>query len=328
MVLVSAPGNIFLFGEHAAVYGKPAIIASVDLRTTVQIDKRGDGRIMVLSDEYGSVDETIEELSAKEFNSPDDYKDPMDPVRDVIKTFLTFNPMESGMDIRIESQIPKSSGGLSSSTALFCSLFGALNFFIGHKMDGDDFFEVVLPFQKKIHGGAASGAEIISSSTGGLNKLAFNPSFQKSTIGKQEMMIVIGNTGITGLTKETVSYVRSGWESDKKSYEDIFSKIEEIVALGERALKAGDMRLVGQMMDDNHELLARELGVSHPKLNRLVDAARKAGAYGAKLSGGGKGGIMVALVDKNSHEKVKKAIELSGGVCYLTKVGVDGVRYL
>jgi mevalonate kinase len=79
-------------------------------------------------------------------------------------------------------------------------------------------------------------------------------------------------------------------------------------------------------VNQNHEILARGLGVSHPKINKLVDECRKSGAYGAKLTGGGRGGAMFALVDEKNQNKVAKAIVDAGGKSYITKIGVEGLR--
>jgi len=227
--------------------------------------------------------------------------------------------------------IPKDSGGMSSSTAFLSSVLGALNQSFELGIEQNNFFDVLLPFQVKVHGGAASGAEITSSSMGGYNWVKRDlsktpPVLERKNLGKQDFSLVIGNTGVVGLTAETVPYVRSGFNGDNLSYNEVFDRISELVGAAERAIKSGDAKLLGQLMDEDHELLARDLGVAHPKLNKLVDAARKAGAYGAKMSGGGKGGVMVALVSKDSQERVAKAIVAVGGHPYITTVGGHGVQ--
>jgi mevalonate kinase len=171
----------------------------------------------------------------------------------------------------------------------------------------------------------------MSSSMGGYNvvridKSGEKPTLEKKNLGKHEYIIVIGDTKVERQTKETVPYVASGWEKDKKSYDTVFDNIAEIVKEGEKYLLAGDAKKVGELMDKNQELLARDLGVSHPKLNKLIKTAKAAGAFGAKLSGAGKGGIMIALVSKETKDAVAKAIEDAGGKAYLTRVGVEGVK--
>jgi len=99
-----------------------------------------------------------------------------------------------------------------------------------------------------------------------------------------------------------------------------------LVLEGEKAIRKNNIADLGDLMNTNHGLLARDLGVSHPKLNKLVDVAIEAGAYGAKLSGGGKGGVMIALTDFENKENVSNAIRKAGGTPHTTKIGVEGLR--
>lgn len=331
MVKTSAPGSVFFFGEHSVVYERPAIVAAIGMRTRTEIVKRGDDRISIDSVGYGKAEMNIRELERREYTSPESYKNILDPLFDLIKTFFQKTGFSSGLDVRISSDIPYMAGGMSSSTAVLSSVLGALNQLAGKGIKTGEFFDWLYPFQVKIHGGKASGSEITSSSMGGYNVVRINksgerPKLEKKNLGRHEYMIVIGDTKVERQTKETVPYVASGWEKDKESYGAVFDRIGKIAKEGEKHLMAGDARKVGELMNQNHEILARDLGVSHPRLNRLADAARSAGAFGAKLSGAGKGGIMVALVSEKTKGAVAKAIENAGGKAYMTKVGVEGVR--
>ena len=86
-----------------------------------------------------------------------------------------------------------------------------------------------------------------------------------------------------------------------------------IVDSARSAIENGTIELLGPLMDANHGLL-RKMGVSCPELDALVQAAREAGARGAKLSGGGQGGNMIALVGAYNAEKVAAALEKTGAV--------------
>ncbi|HLD56851.1 MAG TPA: hypothetical protein VJA47_00995, partial [archaeon] len=294
---------------------------------------------------YGLLEETLENLKSKEWvvkmatptePARNDYKvdgkmDVLAPFKDLVGKLAQAHDLKNGFELTVSSEIPKDSGGMSSSTAFLSSVLGALNHEFELGIEHNNFFDVLLPYQVKIHGGAASGAEITSSSMGGYNWVKRDltktpPVLERKNLGKQDFSLVIGNTKVVGLTSETVPYVRSGFNGDNSSYNEVFDKITKLVADAEKAIKSGDAKLLGALMDEDHELLARDLGVSHPKLNKLVDAARKAGAYGAKMSGGGKGGVMVALVSKDSEERVSKAIAAAGGHPYVTSVGGHGVQ--
>ncbi len=331
-VKISAPGNIFFFGEHSVVYERPAIVAAIDRRTSSSIKQRDDDRILIKSPSYGVIDDVIGKIVKMKFDGPKDYKDPMDPLKDLIAVFAEkTDKLDRGFELEISSDIPRDSGGMSSSTAVLCSVLGALNSFYANDLEKELYFDWLYPFQVKIHGGAASGSEITSSSMGGYNKVRIDKSGEKArlereNLGKKEFCVVIGNTGIEAKTSETVPYVRSGWEGHKESYEAVFERIAEIVREGEKAIKGGKVEDVGELMNENHEMLARDLGVSHPLLNKLVDSAREAGAYGAKLSAGGKGGIMIALTEEDKQKEIADAIKSAGGIPYITTVGVEGIR--
>ncbi len=344
MVKSSAPGNVFFLGEHSIVYGRPAIVAAVNYRTHATVNKRSDNKVVVNSQGYGLLEENLENMKSKEWvvklatatePARNDYKidgkmDVLAPFKDLVGRLAQTHGL-GGFELSISSEIPQNSGGMSSSTAFLSSVLGALNHEFSLGIEAQNFFDVLLPYQVKIHGGAASGAEITSSSMGGYNWVKRDltktpPVLERKNLGKQNFNLVIGNTGVVGLTSETVPYVRSGFNGDNSSYNAVFDRIAQLVAESEKAIKNGDAKLLGQLMDEDHELLSRDLGVSHPKLNKLVDAARKAGAYGAKLSGGGKGGVMVALVSKDTEESVAKAIAAVGGHPYVTTVGGEGLK--
>eukprot|EP00667_Euglena_gracilis_P015639 EG_transcript_16291 len=330
MVRASAPGNVFLFGEHAVVYGTPAVIAATSMRTHVDLEGRPDDRVEIDSEAYGRFECSIAELCARQFRTAADYTCPLDLVRDLIKTFLEQHLPALGFRARIVSDIPRQSGGMSSSTAVLAALLQALNLHYGAGLQASGFFDWLYPFQVKIHGGSASGAEIVSSALGGYNQVRIQRAsgtarLESEHLADHHLHLVIGNTNVEAATKHTVPYVREGWERAPGDYEAVFQQIASVTEQGRAALVAGQAEEVGKLMDLNHEILARDLGVSHPKLNRLVDAARRAGALGAKMSGGGKGGIMVALVTADTKEKVAAAITEAGGQPFIVQVGVPGV---
>jgi mevalonate kinase len=130
------------------------------------------------------------------------------------------------------------------------------------------------------------------------------------SVGKP-FTIVIGDTGIPALTKESVGDVRRLWLNDTSTFEGLFNEIGQIASSARRSIEDRTPELLGDLMDQNHSLL-QALTVSSPELDQLVLAARKAGAMGAKLSGGGRGGNMIALVDPAKAESVARALMSAG----------------
>jgi mevalonate kinase len=123
--------------------------------------------------------------------------------------------------------------------------------------------------------------------------------------------VVIGDTGIASPTAIAVGDVRREWQSDPQRYEAIFDEIGEISRQARAAIQAGTPELLGPLMDDNHVYL-QDLGVSSPQLDRLVFVACQAGALGAKLSGGGRGGNMIALSVPETAQAIARALLEAG----------------
>jgi mevalonate kinase len=127
---------------------------------------------------------------------------------------------------------------------------------------------------------------------------------------RRPVWLLIGDTGRPSPTKETVGEVRAAWARDPARYDALFDEIAGLVERGRAAL-AGEGEALGPLLTANHALL-RALGVSGPELERLVEAALAAGAAGAKLSGGGRGGNMLALVTEATEATVRAALVAAG----------------
>jgi mevalonate kinase len=133
--------------------------------------------------------------------------------------------------------------------------------------------------------------------------------------------IVIGDTGIPAPTKQAVGDVRHLWIHNKSHWETVFDRIGILSFTARRAIEAGRWELIGELMDENHAFL-QEMKVSSPELDRLGSAAREAGALGAKMSGGGRGGNMIALVSAEVTEAVSGALKEAGAKnVIVTQVG-------
>ena len=125
--------------------------------------------------------------------------------------------------------------------------------------------------------------------------------------------LAIADSGIASPTKIAVGDVRRAWEQEPARFEALFDRVAAVVEAARSAIAAGEPERLGPLMDENHALL-REIGVSCPELDALVAAARGAGALGAKLSGGGRGGNMIALVTEATASQVADALRAAGAV--------------
>jgi mevalonate kinase len=293
----TAPGKIILLGEHAVVYGQPALavpVRDVRARAVVQAEIKGEeGSIQIIAPEIG--------LRSRYSDLPADH-----PLRVAINGVhrelgISRTPACS---LRIHSTIPIASG-LGSSAAVSAAVIQAVAGFLGHPLPKERVSSLVLEVEK-IHHGTPSG---IDNTVVTYNKPVFftkEKPIQTLSIGKP-FTFVIGDTGVLSATAETVGFVRKAYQEEKRRFEALFSTIGSLVIKARSAIVEGRRTDLGVLMDENHTLL-KEMGVSSPELNRLVEGAQGAGALGAKLSGGGRGGNMIALVVCEQAEQMAQSL--------------------
>ena len=326
MIKVSAPGNLFFLGEHAVVYGYPSINVSVGKRTSVHLMERTDEHVKIVSRHFGEASAILchglKELSIGQKE--------MKPAADLVDFAVQELGISKGFEIEIDSEIPVESG-MSSSTAMLCAVFRALVEISAKKIRNEKYYDYLFRFQERIHGGKASGSEIISSSVGGFNRIKKIEKEGKTAIkwkglGTHEFSVVIGNTGVRAPTALTVgSHVPSLMKRDREMVMRNFEKISKLCSSAQSAIKKGNAFRLGGIMNKNQKILSK-LMLSHPKLDDCISESLKAGAIGAKLSGGGWGGVMFALVEKEKQEDVAKAIESTGSEAIIAEIGVEGAR--
>lgn len=317
IISTSAPGKAILFGEHAVVYGYPAIAVPVmQVSATVQIssvDNQPDGWIWLSALDIG-------------VNSPST-KLPLDhplilPIK-LVPDELGIKNLPA-MRIDIHSTIPVAAG-LGSGAAVSVALIRAIAEFLGQPLSDDRVSTLAFSVEKIYHG-TPSGIDnsVITYSKPIYFIRGEQPSGNRITrigVGKT-LNLVIGDTGIPSPTAATVGDVRQTWLAHPEIYNSLFTRIGELVKQARVALERGESELLGVLANENHALLT-EIGVSCAELDRLVDAARASGAFGAKLSGGGRGGNMIALVPKEKVSKVVQALTSAGAV-HAIACQVDG----
>ena len=294
----SAPGKIILFGEHAVVYGRPALAIPVtQIHADVEVSDSARAGIWIHAPDVN--------LHAELNTLPSDH-----PLASVIHNFLFLfrvTPFPN-LEVNISSTIPVASG-LGSGAAVTVALTRALSAHLAHPMP-DEEINVFAYEIEKLHHGTPSGIDNTVITYAMPVYFVKGQTIEIFKVGTP-FTIVIGDTGISAPTKESVGDVRKLWEADKPKWENIFDKVGEITEEARKNIEGGKWELLGKLMDQNHTLL-QEMTISSPELDRLVSAARSAGALGAKLSGGGRGGNMIALVNANLAESVAKSILEAG----------------
>lgn len=275
-ISASAPAKVILFGEHAVVYGKPAIAApvhQVSAKAIISPDVRGaQGRIQIVAPAIG-LDQILDSLPQN------------DPIATAIRLTLKSLKIEKApaLKIRINSSIPVASG-LGSGTAVSVAIIRALSAFLGYPLPNEEISRLAFEVEK-LHHGTPSG---IDNTVVTFEKPVYfvrDQTVNTFEVGKA-IHLVIGDTGKSSATRSVVEDVRGAWKEEPERYESIFDVIGQISLKAFQAMQAGEIELIGQLMDDNHRYL-QDLDVSSKELDTMVEAARAAGAKGAKLSGGG-----------------------------------------
>jgi mevalonate kinase len=298
MTTSSAPGKIILFGEHAVVYGRPALAVPVTrVHTDVDVS---DSELKGIWIDAPDID-----LHAELNTLPSDH-----PIASVIHNFLFLARVSPfpNLEIKISSTIPVASG-LGSGAAVTVALTRALAIHLGHSMSDEEVNAFTYEIEK-IHHGTPSGIDntVITYA----RPVYFVKGQPMETFKAGEpFTMVIADTGIPAPTRESVADVRTLWESDPKHWENVFAEVGDISFAARRVIEEGWIKMLGALMDENHTLL-QQLTVSSPELDRLIEVAREAGALGAKLSGGGRGGNMIALVEPEKAEAVSLSLKEAG----------------
>ena len=304
MTTATAPGKVILLGEHAVVYGRPAIAVPVwQVMATAHVETRADGAGCVI---------VARDLGQQLRLAEHDDSQPL-----ALVTRLALAELGLALDpdwtITVYSAIPIASG-LGSGAALSTALVRALFAHAGQEAAPETVSAIVYASERIYHGTPsgidntviAYGAPIWFVS--GQPPASFRP--------PSPFTLVVAHTGIASPTRATVGAVRQAWQAAPARFEARFDAIAALVTAGRGALQRGDWRLLGMLMDENQALL-EELDVSLPALEQLIAAARQAGALGAKLSGGGRGGNMLALVEEDAAAAVAAALRASGAASVL-----------
>ncbi len=309
MTLSCAPGKVILLGEHAVVYGHPAIavpVSEVQAQACVEPGPVGEGTVIVASDLNRRV--VLREAA-------DD-----DALARAVRLTLELIKSRSDPDVTITvtSTIPIARGmgsGAAISTAIVRALARHFDYWLPSRVISD------LVYQTEVlYHGTPSG---IDNTVVAFEKPIYfvkDEGWEVFWVGTP-FLLAIADTGIESSTREVVGDLRHRYRADPGRYGRLFERIGGITVAGRAAIEQGGRELLGQLMDENHILL-QELGVSCPELDRLVIAAREGGALGAKLSGAGRGGNMIALLTETTRGRVDLMLRLAGATrVIVTEVG-------
>ncbi len=301
-------GKCILFNEHFVVYNIPSIVSAIGDYTLATVEATESGGVRLIDDRPAT---------------PGYKEGKMEHQKDSLHRILEAMDVDPDENLKITlGGTLYCASGVGASAASCTAIARALNQHFDMGLDHDEINDIAYEGEKGYHG-TPSGVDNAASTYGGLIWFVRGEenTFEPISL-KEPVEIVMGNTGKVANTKAAVAGVKERKEKYCERYDEIFKKARSLAHDAREALEAQDIEKVGDLMNCNHSLL-QDIEVSDEELDMLVDTARSTGAVGAKMTGGGLGGYMVALTPgKELQEKVAKAIEDKGFRVLRTRIGV------
>ena len=313
-VTASAPGKVILVGEHFVVENEPAIAVAVDLRARVIVEPRGDDKVFISSRELG--------VSA-EYGPNAEAGGVLAPVYAVVREVFNNVGVWRGVSVRVESDIPPASG-MGSSAAVAVATAAAVSGFLGLRLGLDEVSQIAYKAEKIVHG-TPSGIDNTVSTYGGAIAFRRLEGFIPLEADFTGYRLVLADSGIPRRTGDLVARVRALKARYPSVMEPLYHAAGRLAIEAGKAIQDGDFARLGELMNVNHGMLSA-IGVSNHRLEQLVYAAREAGALGAKITGAGGGGFIVALVSEEKACRVAEKLKPISSRVFTVEVSRDGVR--
>jgi len=289
-----APGKVILLGEHAVVYGRPALAASIEQGLRVSVWRRVPSTITSTSTAALSTSRLREAL---------------------VRAAGLFAIAAEELEVEVDSSLPQGVG-LGSSAALSVALVRALGQLAGVALDEHQVAERSFELERIFHG-HPSGIDNTVCAHGGLISFSRADGFRPLACARPLRLVIAIGSAVRE-TRRVVGALRQRWEDERERHEAMFDEIAALVRQGETALASGDCTAFGEIVNANQQVLAR-LDISTPELDEMIDFARRNGALGAKLTGGGGGGAIICLAGEHAPA-LASAFEKQGRRAFVTEV--------
>jgi mevalonate kinase len=307
----TAPGKVILFGEHAVVYGRPAIAAPVtQVRATATISDSSQPGVLLQTPDLGR-DYWLDEAEEG---------DPFARAVQVVIAAAGLAPMPD-LVVSVQSTIPIASG-LGSGAAMAAAVIRALARHLGRADLAQDEQVSRLTYQveKLLHGTPSGIDNTVVAYERPVYFVREQPQNHIETLAVgRPLHLLVADTGQPSPTKIAVGDVRRQWQADPGRYERLFDGCGRVAETARLAIERGEVAQLGELMAENQYYL-RQMTVSSPALETLIVAAEAAGALGAKLSGGGRGGNMIALTIAEREAAIREALLAAGARTVLATV--------
>lgn len=323
----SAPAKVILFGEHFVVYGSPAILAAINKR--ISVDARimipNENKIIVRSDigvagEYNNNNNG--EFNALEGGSK--AKALLDPLYGAIRQVLLLrNKKNIGIEIGISSRVPPGIG-LGSSAASCVATVAAVDSLFEKNPSRQKVCKLAIKSERLIHK-RTSGADCYVSTFGGLMQYYGKSKSFKKIETKETLSLVVASTGIKHSTSELVAGVKRFKNTNRTLFESLSKQASDICLQACAAIESGKCDKIGELMNQN-QIILQQIGISHHKVRDIIDICSKAGAIGAKITGAGGGGAVIALAaSKQEGTKIASHIKAAGYQSFEVEIDYNGL---
>jgi mevalonate kinase len=325
----SAPAKVILFGEHFVVYGSPAILAAINKR--ISVDARtiihDENKIVIRSD-IGVAGEYHNNGEFNALEGGSKAKAVLDPLYGAIRQVLLMRNKKKkkkniGIEIGISSRVPAGIG-LGSSAASCVATVAAVDSLFQKNPSRQKVCELAIESERLIHK-RTSGADCYVSTFGGLMQYYGKSKSFKNIETKGSLSLVVASTGIKHSTSDLVAGVKRFKDTNRILFESLSKQASDICLQACTAIESGKCDKIGELMNEN-QIILQQIGISHHKVRDIIDICSKAGAIGAKITGAGGGGAVIALAaSKQESTKIASHVKAAGYQSFEVEIDYNGL---
>jgi mevalonate kinase len=323
----SAPAKVILFGEHFVVYGSPAILAAINKR--ISVDARtiihDENKIVIRSD-IGVAGEYHNNGEFNVLEGGSNAKAVLDPLYGAIRQVLLMRNKKKkdiGIEVGISSRVPPGIG-LGSSAASCVATVAAVDSLFQKNPSRQKVCKLAIESERLIHR-RSSGADCYVSTFGGLMQYYGKSKSFKNIETKRSLSLVVADTGIKHSTSDLVAGVKRFKDTNRILFESLSKQASDICLQACTAIESGKCDKIGELMNENQVIL-QQIGISHHKVRDIIDICNKAGAIGAKITGAGGGGAVIALAaSKQESTKIASHVKAAGYQSFEVEVDYNGL---
>lgn len=323
----SAPAKVILFGEHFVVYGSPAILAAINKR--ISVDARtiihDENKIVIRSD-IGVAGEYHNNGEFNALEGGSKAKAVLDPLYSAIRQVLLMRNKKkknTGIEVVISSRVPPGIG-LGSSAASCVATVAAVDSLFQKNSSRQKVCELAIESERLIHK-RSSGADCYVSTFGGLMQYYGKSKSFKNIETKGSLSLVVASTGIKHSTSDLVAGVKRFKDTNRILFESLSKQASGICLQACTAIESGKCDKIGELMNEN-QIILEQIGISHHKVRDIIDICSKAGAIGAKITGAGGGGAVIALAaSKQESTKIASHVKAAGYQSFEVEIDYNGL---